>query len=145
MESLLEQEGLTLDFPKEGEIRTGTIASIGGNEILVSIGTKSEGIISGREKELIPPDEYKTLEVGQDIPVYVVDPEDQNGNVVLSYVRAREERDWLDRRRNCLKAATHEGKIIGYNKGGLIVPIGSLRGFVPASQVSVLRRVDSGR
>jgi small subunit ribosomal protein S1 len=38
----------------------------------------------------------------------------------------------------------YESKIIGYNKGGLIVPIGSLRGFVPASQVSVLRRGESG-
>jgi small subunit ribosomal protein S1 len=34
----------------------------------------------------------------------------------------------------------YDGKVIGYNKGGLIVPIGTLRGFVPASQVSVMRR-----
>jgi small subunit ribosomal protein S1 len=143
METLLQEEGLTLDFPKEGEIRTGTIASIGQNEILVSIGTKSEGIISGREKELIPAEELKQLEVGQEIPVYVLDPEDQNGNVVLSYVRAREERDWYEVEALMESGEIHEGKIIGYNKGGLIVPIGSLRGFVPASQVSVLRRIDS--
>jgi small subunit ribosomal protein S1 len=143
METLLQEEGLTLDFPKEGEIRTGTIASIGPNEILVSIGTKSEGIISGREKEMIPPDELKDLEVGQDVPVYVLDPEDQNGNVVLSYVRAREERDWQVVDDLLQSGDSYDGKIIGYNKGGLIVPIGSLRGFVPASQVSVLRRVDS--
>jgi small subunit ribosomal protein S1 len=144
MESLLEQEGLSLDFPTQGEIRTGVIARLGGNEILVSIGTKSEGIISGREKEQIPPDEYKALEVGQEIPVYVVDPEDQNGNVVLSYIRAREERDWQIVEELLESGETHSGQIIGYNKGGLIVPIGSLRGFVPASQVSVLRRAEGG-
>jgi small subunit ribosomal protein S1 len=144
METLLEQEGLTLDFPTQGEIRTGVIARLGGNEILVSIGTKSEGVISGREKELIPPDEYKSLEVGQEIPVYVVDPEDQNGNVVLSYIRAREERDWQIVEELLESGDAHHGKIIGYNKGGLIVPIGSLRGFVPASQVSVLRRSEGG-
>ena len=144
METLLEQEGLSLDFPSQGEIRTGVIARLGGNEILVSIGTKSEGIISGREKELIPPDEYKSLEVGQEIPVYVVDPEDQNGNVVLSYIRAREERDWQIVEELLESGEMHSGKIIGYNKGGLIVPIGSLRGFVPASQVSVLRRTEGG-
>lgn len=143
MESLLKAEGLGLDFPKQGEIRTGTIAGIGSNEILVSIGTKSEGVISGREKDLIPTDELKEFEVGQEIPVYVVDPEDQNGNVVLSYVRAREERDWQKVESLLASNETYQGKIIGYNKGGLIVPIGSLRGFVPASQVSVLRRVDS--
>lgn len=143
MESLLQEEGLGLDFPKQGEIRTGTIAGIGANEILVSIGTKSEGVISGREKDLIPEDELKEFEVGNEIPVFVVDPEDQNGNVVLSYVRAREERDWQLVDTLLASGDTHDGKIIGYNKGGLIVPIGSLRGFVPASQVSVLRRVDS--
>jgi small subunit ribosomal protein S1 len=144
MGSLLEQEGSALVEPKPGEIRTGVIASLGGNEILVSIGTKSEGIISGREKEMIPPDEYKALEVGQEIPVYIVDPEDQNGNVVLSYIRAREERDWQDVEDLLESGEAHHGKIIGYNKGGLIVPIGSLRGFVPASQVSVLRRTEGG-
>jgi small subunit ribosomal protein S1 len=144
MGSLLEQEGSALVEPKPGEIRTGVIASLGGNEILVSIGTKSEGIISGREKEMIPSDEYKALEVGQEIPVYIVDPEDQNGNVVLSYIRAREERDWQDVEDLLESQETHHGKIIGYNKGGLIVPIGSLRGFVPASQVSVLRRTEGG-
>ena len=143
METLLQQEGLTLDFPSQGEIRTGVIARIGANEILVSIGTKSEGIISGREKEMIPSDEQKALQVGMEIPVYVIEPEDQNGNVVLSYVRAREERDWQKVEALLASGETHDGKVISYNKGGLIVPIGSLRGFVPASQVSALRRVDS--
>jgi small subunit ribosomal protein S1 len=144
METLLNEEGLGLDMPKQGEIRTGTIAQIGTSEILVSIGTKSEGIISGREKELIPPEDLQSLEVGQDIPVYVVDLEDSNGNVVLSYIRAREERDWRQDEDLLSSGDAFDGKIIGYNKGGLIVPIGSLRGFVPASQVSVLRRVEGG-
>jgi small subunit ribosomal protein S1 len=145
MESLLEQEGLGLEdfLPKQGEIRNGVIAGIGSNEILVSIGTKSEGVISGREKELIPAEDLKSFRMGMEIPVYVVDPEDQNGNVVLSYVRAREERDWQMVESLLASSDAYDGKIIGYNKGGLIVPIGSLRGFVPASQISVLRRVDS--
>jgi small subunit ribosomal protein S1 len=144
MESLLEQEGFSLELPKEGEIRSGVVARIGPGEILVSIGTKSEGIITGREKESIPPEELEELQVGQEILVYVLDPEDQNGNVVLSYTRAREEHDWLKVEQLLESGEAHEAKIIGYNKGGLIVPVGSLRGFVPASQISVLRKVDSG-
>jgi small subunit ribosomal protein S1 len=144
MESLLEQEGFSLELPKEGEIRPGVVAGIGPNEILVSIGTKSEGIITGREKESIPPEELEEIQVGQEILVYVIDPEDQNGNVVLSYTRAREEHDWLKVEELLESGKAHEGNVIGYNKGGLIVPIGSLRGFVPASQISVLRKVDSG-
>ncbi len=143
MQSLLD-EGLHLDLPNQGEIRTGTIATIRENEILVSIGTKSEGVISGREIELIPPDERKQLFVGKDIPVFVVAPEDSNGNVVLSYVRAREEQDWVFVENILENDEAVDSKIIGFNKGGLIVPVGSLRGFVPASQISLTRRTGKG-
>lgn len=142
METLLQEEGLNLDFPKQGEIRTGVIASIGDNEILVSVGTKSEGVISGKEKEQIPPDTLASFQIGQEIPVYVLNPEDPSGNLVLSYMRAREENDWLEAEKMKTSGAAYDGKVIGYNKGGLIVPIGMLRGFVPASQVSVMRRAE---
>jgi len=144
MESLLEEQGLSLDFPSQGEIRKGFIATIRDNEILVSIGTKSEGVISGRELESIPASERAAFKVGQEIPVYVVAPEDPNGNVVLSYVRAREQRDWEDVENLLASGESIDSKVIGYNKGGLIVPIGGLRGFVPASQISLVRRTSSG-
>lgn len=142
METLLQEEGLNLDFPKQGEIRTGVVASIGDNEILVSVGTKSEGVISGKEKESIPAEILATMQIGQEIPVYVLNPEDPSGNLILSYNRAREETDWLDAESMKASGTPYEAKVIGYNKGGLIVPIGMLRGFVPASQVSVMRRVE---
>jgi small subunit ribosomal protein S1 len=141
MESLLEQEGLGIDFPTQGEIRMGVIASITPGQILVSVGTKSEGLISGKEFEAIPPAELSALTVGQQIPVYVVNPEDSNGNLVLSYERAREEVSWLDAEKWMSSSETLHGHIEGYNKGGLIVPLGTLRGFVPASQISLSRRV----
>ncbi len=139
MEALLAQQG-DIDFPRQGEIRTGVIASIGQNQILVSIGTKSEGIISGRELEQISKEDLDSLQVGKSIPVYVLNPEDQNGNVVLSFNRAREETDWLNAEELLKSKASFHSEIIGYNKGGLIVRFGGLRGFVPASQVSLSRR-----
>lgn len=141
MESLLEQEGLGIDFPLQGEIRNGTIASISQGQILVSVGTKSEGVITGKELEAIPPAELAAFKVGLEIPVYVVNPEDQGGNLVLSYVRARDEVSWKEAEDMMTSQQTYHGSIIGYNKGGLIVPVGSLRGFVPASQISLSRRV----
>jgi small subunit ribosomal protein S1 len=140
MESLLSEEGLGLDFPKQGEIRTGTIATLRENEILVSVGTKSEGVISGREFEQIPAEERAEFTAGMEIPVYVLTPEDSNGNVVLSYLRAREEKDWEEAEELLSSSRVLESKIIGFNKGGLLVPLGRLRGFVPASQISLLRR-----
>lgn len=139
--SLLEQEDNNIDFPKQGEIRDGMIASITPGQILVSVGTKSEGIISGREYEAIPADELAELQVGQEVPVYVINPEDSSGNVVLSYIRAREEMSWKDADELLDSKGSYHSKIVGYNKGGLIVPVGGLRGFVPASQVSLSRRV----
>jgi len=144
METLLEEQGLDFDLPKAGEVRTGVIATIGENEILVSVGTKSEGVISGRELESIPSDERSAFTVGMEIPVYVIVPEDANGNVVLSYVRAREEKDWQDAEKLLEEAQPHFSKIVGYNKGGLLVPLGQLRGFVPASQISLVRRAALG-
>jgi small subunit ribosomal protein S1 len=140
MESLLGKEGLSLDFPKQNEIRQGVIASIKDNEILVSIGTKSEGVISGKELDSIPPEERKALTPGKEIPVFVVNPEDANGNVVLSYVRAVEQQDWQNATALLESGEVVESSVVGYNKGGLLVPVGRLRGFVPASQIGLARR-----
>ena len=140
MASLLEAEGLAIDFPTQGEIRQGVIASMTPGQILVSVGTKSEGVISGKEYELIPTDELANLKLGQEIPVFVINPEDSNGNLVLSYMRAREEEGWQIVETMVSKKESYHSSVIGYNKGGLIVPVGGLRGFVPASQISFTRR-----
>lgn len=140
MASLLAEEGLGIDFPHQGEIRKGFIASISQGQILVSVGTKSEGVISGKEFELIPQDELAELKLGQEIPVYVINPEDQNGNLILSYIRACEEQSWELVDGLLESKEVYHSKIIGYNKGGLIVQVGKLRGFVPASQISLSRR-----
>jgi len=143
MEDLLDDDGLGFDFPRQGDIRKGTVARVTESEILVSIGTKSEGVIPSREIDQIEPEYRDELTVGNEITVYVVNPEDQNGNVLLSFVRALEEKDWLFAESLLASGEAYEGKIIGFNKGGLIIPVGQLRGFVPASQVSLLRRLDS--
>ena len=141
MEMLLNEEGLNIELPKHGETRNGVIASISEGQILVSIGAKSEGIITGKEFEAIPEDVLSTFEVGTELPVFVITPEDQNGNLVLSYTRAVEEQSWVDAEKYLKEETTFSSKIIGYNKGGLLVPLDSIRGFIPASQVSLSRRV----
>ncbi len=140
MESLLETESLSVDLPQMGEIRTGTIASISATQVLVSIGAKSEGVISGRELEQLPEEERAALEVGQQINVYVINPEDSSGNVVLSFRRAQEQMSWDNVESMVSDETVIESTIVGFNKGGLIVLVGGLRGFVPASQISAARR-----
>ena len=141
MEELLDSNFI-IDFPKAGEIRDGIIASISEGQILVSVGAKSEGVISGKEYEGIPQEILETLEVGKAIPVYVVTPEDQNGNLVLSFIRAVEEQSWQDAEDLLKSGESFESEIVGYNKGGLIVPLSTIRGFIPASQLSLSRKLE---
>ena len=140
MASLLESEGVNIDFPRQGEIRQGIIASISKGQILVSVGTKSEGVITGKELEAIPAEELKGLEVGKEISVYIINPEDSNGNLVLSYMQAREEENWKKAEELMANKTPFESKVVHYNKGGLIVALDGLRGFVPASQISMSRK-----
>jgi small subunit ribosomal protein S1 len=125
---------------RRGQIIKGTIARITDTEILVDIGTKSEGLVSGRELENLDREQLASLEVGQEINVYVLNPEDRNGHAVLSLKRAFEEQDWVDAEAYLKSGETYESKITGHNKGGLLVRFGKVRGFVPASQISPDRR-----
>ncbi len=143
MESLLESESLSVELPQVGEIRKGVIASIGASQILVSVGAKSEGVVAGRELEQLTAEERAELKVGQEVNVYVLNPEDQNGNVVLSFKRAQEEMSWENVEKMIADETVIDTKIIGFNKGGLIVAVGNLRGFVPSSQISSIRRAQS--
>ena len=143
MESLLNEQELNVDLPQAGEIRSGVIASISHSQILVSIGAKSEGVISGRDLDQLSAEERDELKVGQEVHVYVVNPEDDNGNVVLSFKRAQEQLSWENADKLLESNSIIESKITGFNKGGLIVAVEGLRGFVPSSQVSALRRTQT--
>ena len=143
MESLLASESFGIDLPKAGEIRKGTIASISQNQILISIGAKSEGVVAGKELEQLTEEERAALKVGQELDVFVIIPEDNNGNVVLSLKRAFEQIAWENVEKMIADETVFDTKIIGFNKGGLIAAIGSLRGFIPSSQISASRRAQS--
>ncbi len=139
MLSLLDSD-YGLSMPARGEIREGVIARVTPSEILVDVGAKSEGIISGRELDGMEDAARKALAIGQTVLVYVLDPEDRNGNILLSLARAREEQDWRDAETLLASQDVYPGTIAGFNKGGLIVKLGNVRGFVPASQLGPARR-----
>ena len=140
MHALLESEDYVLKAPRRGEIRVGTIVRATEADVLVDIGAKSEGVISSRELEQIPEEQRANLDVGQEINVYIVRPGGRSGAPELSLVRAEEEQDWQQAEELLESKEIFEGEVTGYNKGGLIVKMGQLRGFVPASQVSLARR-----
>ena len=118
-----------------GSVRKGTIVRVTPTEILVDIGAKSEGIISDRELERVGKEALAKLTVGDEILVYVVRPEDEEGHVVLSFSRAQQERDWLKAEELLKSQEVFEGLVAGFNRGGVTIKVGRLRGFVPTSQL----------
>lgn len=134
MEILLQQE---LNLPAAGDIRKGWVIERRNNEILIDIGAKSEGIIPAKEVESLDAATLEELAIGNEVSVYVVDAEDQNGNIILSYVRAAQEKDWLVAQKLHEKQEAYRGVVIGHNKGGVLVKVGQLRGFVPNSQLDL--------
>jgi len=140
MDALLAEEEFGLRSPQRGEIRTGKIARVTETDVLVDVGAKSEGVILSQELEQLPKEERDALVVGKEITVYVVRSAGRDGEILLSLHRAEEEQDWLAAEQLLEKQEVFEGEVAGYNKGGLIVKLGHLRGFIPASQVSLARR-----
>jgi small subunit ribosomal protein S1 len=141
MAALLEEIELSLQEPSSGEIRMGTVVAKRPNEVLVDIGFKSEGVVSGHEYDRIS-DTLKTLEIGAEVPVYVL-REDKDGNVQLSISRALAEKDWERAEELMRTQEIFECPVDSFNRGGVIVKLGQVRGFVPASQLTSAAPVHS--
>jgi small subunit ribosomal protein S1 len=125
--------------PDRGEIVEGIIVSMNSQEIMVDISSKSEGVVQSRDLERLDADYRQTLRVGGKVWVYVVRPEDAQGNTILSLSRAQVETDWQKASELFDSGDILEEAVSGANRGGLIVNVGRVRGFVPASQVYSVR------
>jgi small subunit ribosomal protein S1 len=138
-ESMATMADLVDDFQykplKSGDVRDGIIVSISPSEILVDVGAKSEGFVHQREMERMGKEYLDSLSVGDSVVVYVVRPEDRDGNIVLSLSRAQQERDWRDAEALLESGEIFESAVIGFNRGGVICRVGKVRGFIPASQL----------
>ena len=115
-----------------GEIVTGTVLEVRPKEVLVDIGYKSEGAISGAEFE-----DIKAVKVGDKFEVLIEKLEDKDGNVVLSKEKAEFKLNWDKILSICKEGGNIMGKVKAIVKGGLIVNVG-VEAFLPASQIDVI-------
>jgi small subunit ribosomal protein S1 len=120
---------------QRGDILQGVISSVSPGEVLVDVACKADGIVSSRELERMTPAELAQLHVGDGVPVLVLNPEDRDGNIVVSISRAKGVHDWQWAEELLQSQEIFEGCVADCNKGGIIVNVGRLRGFVPASQI----------
>jgi ribosomal protein S1 len=135
MEDYLHLEEEAFKTPSPGDIVDGVVVRVDPDEVLVDIGSKAEGVISSKELGFRG-DAGTELEPGDQIKVYVLQPENEEGNVVLSLRRARAETTWLTAAEKQETGDVMEAEVREQNKGGLIVNVLGLRGFLPSSQVA---------
>ncbi len=124
---------------QRGQVYQGAICETSPTAVLVDLGEGDIGVVPGRELELMTKRMLESLVVGATVDVYVVNPRNHRGKMVLSINHAMEEMDWRNAEKFAKSKAVYEALIGGYNKGGLIVRFGRLRGFVPQSQLSESR------
>jgi len=121
---------------KRGDLAQGKIISSTPTAVTVDLGEGTTGIIPGRELERMTRQSVDELKKGKQVTVYVVNPYSREGTIILSVNRAIEELDWQRAETFHKSQDPYEANIAGYNKGGLIVRFGRLRGFIPESQLS---------
>jgi small subunit ribosomal protein S1 len=138
LEALLSQADRVAE-PQRGDLLRGIVISTDEKGLIIDLGLKRDGVIPAEDLGTLPLEE-SNIKVGDEIAVMVVDPVDRDGNLAVSIAQARESEDWLEAHRLMAKDEIFEAVPSGYNRGGLIVPFGRLRGFVPASHLSELPR-----
>lgn len=121
--------------PRRGDIRDGIVMRIEPDRVIVDIGVKKEGIVPSTDLEMLGEEAVAGIEVGDRVSVYVLTPENRDGDIILSLNLARLMKDWLRAEELYERGEIFEAEVAGYNKGGLLVPFGRIRGFVPASQI----------
>lgn len=137
MMNMMEEIENSLRVPRRGQTLKGKVIHVTDNEIIVSIGYKSDGIIPKGEISNDPTANPRDIaQEGDDIDVYVIKTDDGEGNLLLSKRRVISEKGW-----DILEEANSEGRIVPVKvvevvKGGVIAVYAEIRGFIPASQLS---------
>lgn len=137
--------GAEIKVLKPGDTVEGTLLSVGKNEVYIDLEGYGVGVVRGRELY----DDQATLsslKVGDRIMASVVDTENKDGNVELSLRQAGQERVWQTLKQYMDDKEVVNTKILAANKGGLMVEINNVLGFLPVSQLSLEHypRVEEG-
>lgn len=134
MEELLAQTGYKLRGLKRGDIVEGVVTDTSAHEIHIDIGAKTEGVVIGKELEMAH-EVVVRLRVGDKVTAFVTQVENDLGQTVLSLRRAGLGKKWKELEEKKDKNEPVEAMGMEVNRGGLLVDVAGLRGFIPASQI----------
>jgi small subunit ribosomal protein S1 len=121
---------------RRGDVVDGLVVRTDKDGIWLDVRAKSEGLVPLHEAQSLGRQGLEELAVGQEVLAYVTQPENQDGQIVLSIDRARGEKGWRVLERYMENGETFEAEVVDFNKGGLIVTHEGVRGFVPSSQLA---------
>ena len=143
MEKLLKERPLKIY--KEGDSVDTTVEKVTKNRVYVSIDGRMNGIVGGKEL-MYDPQFIRGLNPGDTMTAYVVYPEDDHGTMILSLRRAGRETIWADMAKKMESKEMMSVVVTAANKGGLIIEIGGIKGFLPVSQLAAAHypRVEGG-
>src|SRR3989338_7823657 len=145
MQQLLEESPNKLRVLRENDVVEGMILSVGKYEVYVDVPGVGIGVVRGRE---LYDDEQvlSALKLGDKVYASVIDIENRDGNIELSFRKAGQERVWQTLKEKLQTKETVHTKILEANKGGLMVRINNVVGFLPVSQLapSHYPRVEDG-
>jgi 4-hydroxy-3-methylbut-2-enyl diphosphate reductase len=121
---------------QQGDIVKGYVIKVAPDEVLVDVGGKSEGVIPIRELSSTPVhDPKELLSVGDELELYILREENEDGQLTLSKKRVDQARGWLQAVKDYEEDKIIMAPVKDVVKGGVIVDTYKLRGFVPASQL----------
>jgi small subunit ribosomal protein S1 len=132
-QALLDEHFAAL--PKKGSTVNGTVISVDSGEVRIDIGGIASGIVRGPEL-FTESREYGDVKVGDAVEATVLEEENESGEVELSFKAAGFERVWdrmADRQK---EGVSFKAKVIRANKGGLMMQVDALVGFMPVSQLA---------
>ena len=135
MEDLLNESEL-IPRMRTGDIINGIVVAVDQDGLLISIGNKSEGLIPSSEMLSAHLDESISITIGSQVSATVLETEGYNGSAILSLDRAREKLGWDLLETKIVTGEQISGRITGFNRGGAVVDVGGVRGFIPLSHIS---------
>lgn len=135
MQTLLDDPSFAQKMPAVGDIVKGTIVNASKKEVLLDIGGYATGIIRGKEL-YTESDEFSQLKPGSEVEATVLELENEKGLLELSFRYAGHQRTWAVLAEAKEKNETVTAKVADANKGGLLITVNHVHGFLPVSQLS---------
>jgi len=135
-----------VEFPKplrRGDVLEVEIVKIDPEGFLVDSGHKSDALVPLRETRSMTNDEVSEIKIGDKLDVYVVRPDSGDQLPLLSFDRARAEHGWITLKKESELGNVVTGVIKNFNKGGAVIEVEGVQGFVPVSQLLTPFQMDT--